>query len=60
MITGHNQLFTYKDGKISKIEEKWLDSKSSDEKDNVMALDFVMPREINEAIAKYNRRKRKV
>ena len=54
--------FTYKDGKISKIESKWLDDdyyKSSGEKDNLMALDFIMPRELNEAVAKYNKRKAK-
>jgi hypothetical protein len=49
--------FTYKDGKISIIEEKWLDSKSAEDKDNIMALDFIMPREFNETVANYAEKK---
>ena len=49
--------FTYKNGKISKIEEKWMDSKSADDKDHSMALDFIMPRDFNETVANYEKRK---
>ncbi len=52
--------FTYNNGKISKIEEKWLDNdKSSEKRYNTFALDFIMPREFNEAVMQYNKRKEK-
>jgi len=47
--------FTYKGSTISEIEESYIDYKSADDRGPSGALDFIMPREFNQAYAKYQK-----